>query len=169
VDFSEARDLFGIIFQFQRNRGASLQNSQNNQFLDLIFNGKFRGPSPRCGGPRTAPVHGGPRERGRWSSPVLAGDGGEGRAGRGGAREVLTGEGGVATRWHTGGSERQWLELVARVKEGAKELGTEGMRCGEIRGSHRPFIGAWGVPKRGGRGGVMAALMALTPLKTGRG
>jgi hypothetical protein len=31
------------------------------EFLDLIFNGKFRGPSPRCGGPRAAPIHGGPR------------------------------------------------------------------------------------------------------------
>jgi hypothetical protein len=38
-----------------------------------------------------------------------------------------------------------------------KELEREGMRCGEGRGSHRPFIGA---------GGVTAALMALTPLMT---
>jgi hypothetical protein len=98
---------------------------------------------------------------------VLGGDGGGGRAGRSGAREVLTGDGGVATRRHTGGSERRWLELVARAKEGAKELGKEGMRCGEGRGSHRPFIGARGAPERGGRGGVTAVLMALTPLKTG--
>jgi hypothetical protein len=42
------------------------------------------------------------------------------------------------------------------------------MRCSEIQGSHRPFIGAGGAPKRGGRGGgVTAALMALTPLKMG--
>jgi hypothetical protein len=37
------------------------------EFPDLIYNGKFRGPSPRCGGPRAAPVHGGsqtgPRRR----------------------------------------------------------------------------------------------------------
>jgi hypothetical protein len=83
---------------------------------------------------------------------VLAGDGRGGRAGRGGAREVLTGDRGVATRRRTGGSERRWLEFVARVKEGAKELGREGMRCGEIQGSHRPFIGAVGAPERGGRG-----------------
>jgi hypothetical protein len=38
---------------------------------------------------------------------------------------VLTGDGGVATRWRTGGSEWQWLELVARVKEGVKETGDE--------------------------------------------
>jgi hypothetical protein len=31
------------------------------EFPDLIFNKKFHGPSPRCGGPRAAPVHGGPR------------------------------------------------------------------------------------------------------------
>jgi hypothetical protein len=41
------------------------------------------------------------------------------------------------------------------------------MRCGEIRGSHHPFIGAGGAPERGGWGGVTAALMALTPLKKG--
>jgi hypothetical protein len=66
---------------------------------------------------------------------------------------VRTGDGGVAKRWHTIGSERRRLELIARVKEGAKELGREGMRCGESRGSHPPFIGAAGAPGSGGRGG----------------
>jgi hypothetical protein len=98
---------------------------------------------------------------------VLAGDGGGGRAGRGGAREVLTGDGGVAKRRHTEGNERRQLELIARAKEGVKKLGREGMRCCESRGSHRPFIGARGAPERGGQGGVMAALMALTSLKMG--
>jgi hypothetical protein len=83
---------------------------------------------------------------------VLAGDGGGGRAGRGGAREVLTGDGRVAERWRTGGNERWQLELVARAKEGTKELEREGMRCGESRGSHRPFIGVGGAPERGGWG-----------------
>jgi hypothetical protein len=90
----------------------------------------------------------------RWSSPVLADDGGGGRADRGGAREVLTGDGGVAEGRRTGGNERRRLELIARAKEGAKELGREGMRCGAVRAgeSHRPFIGAEGAPERGGRG-----------------
>jgi hypothetical protein len=65
---------------------------------------------------------------------------------------VLTGDGRVTERWRTGGNERRRLELVTRVKEGAKELGREGMRCGVSRGSHRPFIGAGGAPERGGRG-----------------
>jgi hypothetical protein len=70
-------------------------------------------------------------DRGRGgASPVLTGNGGGGRAGQGGAREVLTGDGGVAERRRTRGNERRRLELVARVKEGAKELGREGMRCG---------------------------------------
>jgi hypothetical protein len=47
---------------------------------------------------------------------------------------VLNGDGGVAMSRCTGGSERRRLELVARAKEGAKELGREGMRCGEGRG-----------------------------------
>jgi hypothetical protein len=83
---------------------------------------------------------------------VLAGDGGGGRAGRGGAREVLTGDGRVAEWWRTGGNERRRLVLVARVREGVKELRREGMRCGESRGSHRPYIGVGGAPERGGQG-----------------
>jgi hypothetical protein len=63
-------------------------------------------------------------------------------------KAVLTGDGGVATRRRTGGSKRRWLELIARAKEGTKELRREGMRCGEGRGSHRPFIGVGGVPGR---------------------
>jgi hypothetical protein len=47
---------------------------------------------------------------------------------------VLTGDGGVATRQRTGGNERWRRELVARVEEGAKKLGREGMRCVEDRG-----------------------------------
>jgi hypothetical protein len=80
---------------------------------------------------------------------VLAGDGGGGQAGRGSAREVLTGDGRVAERWRTGDHERRRLELIARVKESMKELGREGMRCDESRGSHRPFIGAGGEHRRG--------------------
>jgi hypothetical protein len=58
----------------------------------------------------------------------------------------------VTEGWRTRGNERRWLELIARAKEGAKELGREGMRCGESRGSHHPFIGAGEAPERGGRG-----------------
>jgi hypothetical protein len=68
------------------------------------------------------------------------------------AWEVLTGNGKVVERWRTGGNDRWRLELIARAKEGAKELGGEGMRCGETQRSHRPFIGAEGAPERGGRG-----------------
>jgi hypothetical protein len=65
---------------------------------------------------------------------------------------VLTGDRGVATRRRTGGIERWRLELIERANEGTKELGREGMRCGEGQGSHHPFIGAEGAPERGGRG-----------------
>jgi hypothetical protein len=66
----------------------------------------------------------------------------------GGAHRRRKGDGEVAHRGH----ERQRLELAARANESAKELGREGMRCGESQGSHRPFIGAGGAPGRGGRG-----------------
>jgi hypothetical protein len=104
---------------------------------------------------------------GRGSSPVLTGDGGGGRAGRGGAREVLTGDGGVAERRRTRGNERQRLELIARAKEGAKELGREGMRCGESRGSHRPFIGV-GERRRGVAGGSNSGVNGINAIE-GRG
>jgi hypothetical protein len=65
VDFSETRDLFGIIFQnpgafmkicglrvdIQEVQGPFCKVAEIKEFLDLIYNGKFRGPSPRCGGP----------------------------------------------------------------------------------------------------------------------
>jgi hypothetical protein len=65
---------------------------------------------------------------------------------------VLTSDEGLVKRRRTGGNKRRRLELIARAKEGVKELGREGMRCGESRGSHHPFIGVGGAPDRGGRG-----------------
>jgi hypothetical protein len=65
---------------------------------------------------------------------------------------VLTSDGGVATRRRTGRSEWRRLELIAGAKEGTKEIGREGMRRGEGRGSYRPFIGAGGVLERDGQG-----------------
>jgi hypothetical protein len=64
VDFSEARDLFEIIFQIpgafmkicalrvdiQEVQGPFCKVAEIKEFLDLIHNGKFRGPSPQCGG-----------------------------------------------------------------------------------------------------------------------
>jgi hypothetical protein len=64
----------------------------------------------------------------------LANDGGGGRAGRGGARVVLTLARAATKRRHDGGKERRLLELVVRVKEGAKELRREGERGGEGQG-----------------------------------
>jgi hypothetical protein len=62
---------------------------------------------------------------------------------------MLTGDGGVATRRHTGGSERRRLELIAGAKEGVKELGRVGMRLrGAMRASGRGGRG------RGGNHGV---------------
>jgi hypothetical protein len=66
---------------------------------------------------------------------------------------VLTGARAAAKRQRDGGKERWGLELIARVKEGARDLDREGKRGGEGRGFSSPFIGAEGVPRRGGRGG----------------
>jgi hypothetical protein len=62
VIFSEARDLFGIIFQIpgtfmkigglrvdtQEVQGPFCKVAEIKEFPDLIFNGKFRAPSPWC-------------------------------------------------------------------------------------------------------------------------
>jgi hypothetical protein len=69
-------------------------------------------------------------------------------------------------RRHIRGCEWWRLELVARVKEGAKELGGEGMSCGEGRGSHRPFIGA-GERRRGVAGGSNGGVNGFNAIEDG--
>jgi hypothetical protein len=44
-------------------------------------------------------------------------------------------------RWRDGGEERRRLELIVRVKEGARELEREGKKVGEGWGCSSPFIG----------------------------
>jgi hypothetical protein len=51
----------GLRVDTQEVQGPFCKVAGIKEFPDLIYNGKFRGPSPRCGGPRAAPVHGGPR------------------------------------------------------------------------------------------------------------
>jgi hypothetical protein len=51
----------GLRVDTQEVQGPFCNVAGIKEFLDLIFNGKFCGPSPRCGGPLAAPVHGGPR------------------------------------------------------------------------------------------------------------
>jgi hypothetical protein len=69
----------------------------------------------------------------------------------------LTGVRAAALRSSDGSEERRWLQLVARVKEGARGLGREGKRWCEVRGWCSPFIGAGGSTGEGwpgGNGGV---------------
>jgi hypothetical protein len=98
---------------------------------------------------------------------VISDDGGGGRASRGGAREVLTGDGGVVTRWRTGGSERRRLELIARAEEGAKKLGREGMRCGEGRGVSSPFYMGRGGTGEGWPGGSNGGVNGFNAIEDG--
>jgi hypothetical protein len=167
VDFSEARELFGIIFQFWGPLYETLDCGLISKkprglfakFLKLpIFRFNFQQKIPwtvdRVGSWWTANrgCSGASPARERWSLPVLTGDGGGGRASRAGAREVLTSDRAVATRRRTEGNEWRWLELITRVEEGAKKLGREGMRCGEGRGVSSLFYKGRGAPERGGWG-----------------
>jgi hypothetical protein len=122
VNFSEASDISGIIFQIpwaflkigglrvdtQEVLGPFCKVARIKEFSNLIFNGKFCGPSPRCGGPRAAPVHGGPqtppqrwlagerpeRRPRAWNLTAVdengGGDGGEPHRQQEGAAEVRT-------------------------------------------------------------------------------
>jgi hypothetical protein len=54
----------GLRVDTQEVQGPFCKVAGIKEFPDLIFNGKFRGPSPQCGGPRATPVHGGP-----WTLP----------------------------------------------------------------------------------------------------
>jgi hypothetical protein len=40
--------------------------------------------------------------------------------------------------------KRRWLELVARVEEGERELESGGQRYGVLLGCHTPYIGVGG-------------------------
>jgi hypothetical protein len=51
----------GLRVDTQEVQGPFCNVAGIKEFPDLIYNGKFRGPSPRCGGLQAAPVDGGPR------------------------------------------------------------------------------------------------------------
>jgi hypothetical protein len=62
---------------------------------------------------------------------------------------VLTGTQAVAERRCDGEEDRWWLELATRVREGVRELKSEGESGGEGRGCSRVYIGCRGAPGRG--------------------
>ena len=84
MDFSEARDLFGIIFQIpgpnckimdcvlisKKPRGLN-GKCQKLEFPGIIFPKETRGPSPRVRGPRAALVN---EVNIRWTAPSLSFD-----------------------------------------------------------------------------------------------
>jgi hypothetical protein len=51
----------GLRVDTQEVQGPFCKVAGIKEFPDLIFNGKFHGPSPQCDGPRAALVHGGPQ------------------------------------------------------------------------------------------------------------
>jgi uncharacterized protein involved in type VI secretion and phage assembly len=90
---------------------------------------------------------------------VLTSGGGEGRAGQGSVRGVLTGARAAVERHCDGEEDRRWLELAARAQEGTREL-----ESGWGRGVARSGENQGGVTASGNGG-----IMALTPLKAGAG
>jgi hypothetical protein len=56
----------GLWVDTQEVHGPFCKVAGIKEFSDLIYNGKFLGPSPRCGRSRVAPIHGGPWTGPRW-------------------------------------------------------------------------------------------------------
>jgi hypothetical protein len=56
----------GLRVDTQEVQGPFCKVAGIKEFPDLIFNGKFHGPSPRCGGPRTPPRRRFTGERSEW-------------------------------------------------------------------------------------------------------
>jgi hypothetical protein len=83
------------------------------EFLDLIYNGKFCGPSPRCGGPWAALVHGGPRT---------------------GPRRRLT-------REHPEWRPRAWNLAAVEEKWGGNDGEPHRLQEGVAEGQKRPGVG----------------------------
>jgi hypothetical protein len=182
--FSNSRafmKICGLRVDIQEVQGPFCKVAGIKEFPDLIYNGKFCGPSPRCGGsaarsdPRwtagatdtghsgALPVHGA-RALGFAGAHRR---GATGRWGHGELDGLLIGARAAVWRPGDGGEERRRLELIVRVKEGAKGLGREGKRCGEVRGWCSPFIGVEGAPGRGGRG-VTVALIIFNAIEDGK-
>jgi hypothetical protein len=53
--------ISGLRVDTQEVHGPFCKVAGIKEFPNLIYNRKFHGPSPRCGGPRAAPVDGGPQ------------------------------------------------------------------------------------------------------------
>jgi hypothetical protein len=157
----------GLRVDTQEVRGPFCKVSEIKEFSDLIYNGKFRGPNPRCSGPRAAPVHGGPRtgpqrwltgERPEqcprvWSLTAVEEKGG----GNGGEPHQLQEGGGAEGRKRScvGGKKPVEEALGAGGARARREEKRGGEWSGEARGGCSPiYIGQGGAcqNEEGGNG-----------------
>jgi hypothetical protein len=130
----------GLRVDTQEVQGPFCKVAGIKEFPNLIYNEKFYGPSPRCGGPQAAPVHGGPRIGPRrrlagerlerrpraWNLTTIEGKGG------GNGSEPHRLQEAVAEGWKWPG--------VSGEKPAEEELGVGGARA--QREEKRGFIGA---------------------------
>jgi hypothetical protein len=130
----------GLRVDTQDVHGSFCKVAGIKEFSDLIYIGKFRGPSPRCGGPRAASVHGGPRTGPRrrltrerperrprvWNLAAVEEKGG----GNGGEPHRLQEGAAEGQKWPVVGGEKLAEEALsaggARVRRGEE-------RWGEVR------------------------------------
>jgi hypothetical protein len=106
--------ICGLWVDIQEVQGPFWKVVEMKELTDLIYNGKFHGPSPRCGGPA---ARSGPRwtmaavpcrraEHGREGSSELTGGMQQGEGGHGELDGLLTGAQ-AAARWPGDGGERR--------------------------------------------------------------
>jgi hypothetical protein len=143
----------GLRVDTQEVQGPFCKVAGIKEFPYLIYNGKFRGPSPWCGGPRAVPVHGGPRIGPRrwltgeqpewrpraWNLAAVEEKGG----GNGGEPHRMQEGAAEGRKWPGVGGEKPVEEAFsAGGARARREEKRGGERSGEARGGCSPFTGA---------------------------
>jgi hypothetical protein len=154
----------GLRVDTQEVQGPFCKVAGIKEFPDLIFNGKFRGLSPQCSGPRAAPVYGGPRtgprrrlagERPKWHTRAWNLAAVKEKGGGNGGEPHRLQEGAAEGRKQPGISGEKPMEEVlgAGGARGRREEKRGGERSGEARGGCSPFYRGRGGACQGEKGG----------------
>jgi hypothetical protein len=169
----------GLRVDTQEVQGPFCKVAGIKEFLDLIYKRKFRGLSPRCGGPRAAPVHGRPwtgprrrlaRERPEHGAPVRGTSPWLRKKGEGTAVSLTGCKRGRQRDGNGRASvgKNRWRRRSVRAVLGRGEK-RGGERSGEARGGCSPFYRGRGGACWGKKGeGEMAGSNGLNAIDGGR-
>jgi hypothetical protein len=141
----------GLRVDTQEVHGPFCKVVRIKEFPDLIFNGKFRGPSPRCGGPRTPPRRRLTGEQPEWRPRARNLAAVEEKGGGNGSEPHRLQEGAAKGRkWSGDGGEQLAEEAVGEVGIANLERANEGGVCVVMAGGcSSPFYSGRGGARRG--------------------